>query len=428
MKFLGIFVALVALFNYVVATVEPPSDLGVTQHSGYITVDKEIDGNLFYWFFESQHDPSNDPVVLWLTGGPGCSSMLALFTENGPFKVNDDGTGTTPNPYSWNKRANMLWVDQPVGTGFSYADSPKDYVRSEKQVAEDMYVFLQKFFKKYPQYSKQDFFVTGESYGGHYVPAVSARIFYGNKNGDGDHINFKGLAIGNGWVSPSVQYAQYGPFSYENSLIDKDTYRSVNRSVDSCQKYIKEQNWTLAQLYCNNIESKILNAAGNINVYNIKEKCKHKPLCYDFDNVIKYLNTPSVKQRIGARSDIKWETCNMNVHSKLMTDWYESFRKDLPPLLHNNIRVLIYSGDLDFICNWYGGRAWVSTMDWAGKEGYNRAPLNTWTVNHSTAGTAKTFKSLTFLRVFQAGHMVPLDQPVNALTMLNTFTSGQDFN
>jgi len=156
---------------------KPPPGMpeGVTQHYGYLLANETYGAYLFYWLFESQGNPQTDPLVLWLTGGPGCSSELALFFENGPYTVNPD-LSLTPNPYSWNTNANLLYVDQPAGTGFSYAKNTSGYVINEAQVAADFYVFLQNFMKKFPQYASLPFFITGESYGGHYVPAISAYI------------------------------------------------------------------------------------------------------------------------------------------------------------------------------------------------------------------------------------------------------------
>ena len=128
----------------------------------------------FYWFFESRSAPKSDPVVLWMTGGPGCSSEVALFGENGPCSVNAAGDGTIPNAFSWNSNASLLYIDQPAGTGFSYgagADTDED------GVATDMYDFLQQFMQAHPEYNKLPFFTFGESYAGHYVPAVTHRIW-----------------------------------------------------------------------------------------------------------------------------------------------------------------------------------------------------------------------------------------------------------
>jgi len=116
--FLAFLASAVGIFSPLFNTSKLPKD--VVQHYGYINVNSKYNANVFYWFFESQGTPSSDPVVLWLTGGPGCSSELALFFENGPYTV--DGNGNlSPNPYSCNSFTNLLYVDQPVGTGFSYA-------------------------------------------------------------------------------------------------------------------------------------------------------------------------------------------------------------------------------------------------------------------------------------------------------------------
>ena len=133
----------------------------VKQISGYIRLGHSKK-NYFFWFFESRSDPANDPVVLWLTGGPGCSSELALFAENGPCTI--DGTTTKSNKYSWNSKANLLYVDQPSGTGFSYGGEVWDH--NEKDVAQDMYVFVTTFLHQYEKYRNLPFFLFGESYAG----------------------------------------------------------------------------------------------------------------------------------------------------------------------------------------------------------------------------------------------------------------------
>ncbi|CAE8711096.1 unnamed protein product, partial [Polarella glacialis] len=153
-----------------VLEVQSPSGLcdpSVKQHSGYYTFG-EKKKQYFFWFFESRSDPANDPTVMWLTGGPGCSSMTGMLFENGPCKVSPDGETTHLNPYSWTTKANVMWVDQPPGTGFSKGTWDHD----ENGVAEDMYQFLQTLFKAMPHYNTK-FFVTGESYAGHYIPAVT---------------------------------------------------------------------------------------------------------------------------------------------------------------------------------------------------------------------------------------------------------------
>ncbi|OWY97391.1 hypothetical protein PHMEG_00032091 [Phytophthora megakarya] len=158
--------------------------------AGYIELVNKVDDHYFYWFFESRTSPDTDPLVLWLTGGPDLT--------------------TKTNPYSWNNNANVIWLDQPTGVGFSFgAPADKDY--NETNVGENIYWFLQGFIKKYPEYRGREFFVTGESYGGHYVPAAAHYIWKANKAENSSNetatINLKGLAIGNGLTNELVQYA-----------------------------------------------------------------------------------------------------------------------------------------------------------------------------------------------------------------------------
>ena len=173
-------------------------DPGVKQYSGYIDLTTGAK-HLFYWAFESRNDPATDPVILWMTGGPGCSSAVALFGENGPCKVNADGTATKLNPYSWNRNATLIYVDQPAGTGFSYG--AKD--ATEAGVARDMVDFLVQWFRTHGKFSDHDLYVTGESYAGHYVPAVSSGL-----GGQYDAMGPGASPMGQFQQSqPSMQYA-----------------------------------------------------------------------------------------------------------------------------------------------------------------------------------------------------------------------------
>eukprot|EP00658_Telonema_sp_P-2_P006977 TRINITY_DN1260_c0_g1_i2.p1 TRINITY_DN1260_c0_g1~~TRINITY_DN1260_c0_g1_i2.p1 ORF type:complete len:250 (-),score=79.62 TRINITY_DN1260_c0_g1_i2:21-770(-) len=179
----------------------------VQQYTGYYKLTTG-DKNYFYWFFESRNDPANDPVVLWMTGGPGCSSEVALFGENGPCTVNADGSGTETNPYSWNSKASLIYIDQPAGTGFSYGLGMD---HDEVGVANDMYDFLQQFFQGHSKYAKLPFYAVGESYAGHYVPAVTHKIWENNRNlpSGAIKINHQGTAVGNGLTDPLIQYKYY---------------------------------------------------------------------------------------------------------------------------------------------------------------------------------------------------------------------------
>jgi len=438
MKVLSILVVVLAIALSALAADRVTPGYGpekVLQQSGYITVpgfNNDNGTHLYYWFFESRVNPETSPLVLWLTGGPGCSSTTALFLENGPYKVNKD-LSLTLNPYSWNSVANVIWLDQPVGTGFSYSDSIFDYTLNEEQVSTDLYQFLQAFLQRNPKYAKLPFFITGESYAGHYNTHFSSYIVRKNQEGKNPKINFQGVAIGNGWVDPLHQYAQYGNFMYSRGFLTKaqlDTYN--NYSYPACAQAVASGNWPIALSLCNGAMGGVLlsseiNAGRTINVYDVRIPCEVPPLCYDFSSVTSLLNQASVKQALGVDPSMTWYSCVTSVHTALLGDWVTSFAQDLPAVLRSGARVLVYSGVEDFVCNFMGGADWVSNMKWTGQGGFNSAPVNTWNVNGSPAGRVKSFRGFTWLEVDKAGHLAPMDQPVNTLDMISRFLSNKPF-
>ncbi|KAI0236827.1 hypothetical protein L0F63_001508 [Massospora cicadina] len=207
-------------------------NLSYVTYSGYL--DTAADKHFFFWFFESRSNPKKDPFVLWLNGGPGCSSLTGLLMELGPCRVENSGNGTKVNPYSWNENANVLFLDQPLNTGFSYG-SPS--VTDTVAASEDVYAFLQLFFKQFPHYRKLDFHIFGESYGGHYVPEFAKHIFESNMvDNPNTYINLKSIGVGNGLTDPLTQYDYYPDMACKNSY---KPVLSKSDSVPRCRTMIK---------------------------------------------------------------------------------------------------------------------------------------------------------------------------------------------
>ncbi|XP_028091622.1 serine carboxypeptidase II-3-like [Camellia sinensis] len=151
-----------------------PNGINFDQYSGYVRVDPNAGRALFYYFAESQNS-SSKPLVLWLNGGPGCSSFgNGAMMELGPFRVNSDGLTLSENKYAWNNAANILFLESPAGVGFSYSNTTSDYDKSgDARTAADSYTFLVNWLERFPKYKTRDFFITGESYAGHYVPQLA---------------------------------------------------------------------------------------------------------------------------------------------------------------------------------------------------------------------------------------------------------------
>eukprot|EP00253_Pinus_taeda_P033117 PITA_33117 len=396
-------------------------------HAGYFRLKDTHAARVFYFFFESRGSKADDPVVLWMTGGPGCGSEIAVFYENGPFKITDNLT-LIWNEYGWDKASNIIFVDQPTGTGFSYNTDRRDLRHDEKGVSNDMYDFIQEFFKEHPKYAKNDLFITGESYGGHYVPAVTSRVHQGNKNNEGLPINLKGFAIGNGLTDPTIQYKAYTDYAFEMGLIREDDYNRINKIYPSCERSIKicgtKGNDTCIASYftCKSIFDSILALAGNINYYDIRKEC-NGDLCYGFLNMKYYLNQSSVKDALGVGSQ-QFGLCSTLVFEYMLADWMRNMEVGIPTLLEDGVKLLVYAGEYDLICNWLGNSRWVNSMDWFGKDNFKKAPIKSFLVDDKEAGLITSYGPLSFLKVHDAGHMVPMDQPKAALEMLKRWTQG----
>jgi len=144
---------------------------------------------------ESQGNPETDPVVLWLNGGPGCSSLLGLLSENGPFTLQQDGATLELNPYSWNQVASIIYLESPSGVGFSYSDNG-NYLTGDNDTAAGNYNFLLGFFEAFPEFASNPFYIAGESFAGYYVPQTAYAVMKGNAAGNAK-INLLGFAVGN---------------------------------------------------------------------------------------------------------------------------------------------------------------------------------------------------------------------------------------
>ncbi|KAL6598706.1 hypothetical protein ACP70R_046104 [Stipagrostis hirtigluma subsp. patula] len=413
----------------------PVEELG--HHAGYYRLPHTHAARMFYFFFESRDRGRGKPVVMWLTGGPGCSSELALFYENGPFQIANN-LSLVWNDYGWDKVSNLIYVDQPTGTGFSYSTDLRDLRFGEKGVADDLYDFLQAFFTEHPDLLENDFYITGESYAGHYIPAAAERVHRGNKKASGLHINLKGFAIGNGLTDPAIQYGAYADYALQMGIIGERARNTINKLLPACNLGIKlcgdraifQHDYGYAgaipciasYFVCNSIFTSILLLAGNVNYYDIRKQCEGS-LCYDFSNMDKFLNEKTVRDALGVGNK-KFISCSPLVYEAMIADWMKNLEVGIPALLEDGIKVLIYAGEYDLICNWLGNFRWVNSMVWSGQQNFSEAPMLPFKANGKEAGMLKSYGSLSFLKVYNAGHMVPMDQPEAALEMLKKWMGG----
>ncbi|KAL9110061.1 MAG: hypothetical protein Q9227_005400 [Pyrenula ochraceoflavens] len=284
---------------------------GVNQYSGYLSVGSNM--NMWFWFFEARNSPTTAPLATWFNGGPGCSSMIGLFQENGPCHFINGASTPSLNQYSWNTYANMLYIDQPIGVGFSYGT---DSVTSTVTAAPYVWTFLQAFFAQFPQYESRNFGIFTESYGGHYGPEFAD--YFQSQNSaikagtvKGQNINLVALGINNGWYDPIIQYEAYITYSYNNSykpIISTSQYNSYMNTYNSkCLPALKgctgetgtNSACESAENTCYNGIEGPLSEAANFDVYDIRAPSNdpNPPETY-----VTYLQSSAVTKAIGAQS------------------------------------------------------------------------------------------------------------------------------
>ncbi|KAF1835123.1 hypothetical protein BDW02DRAFT_496705 [Decorospora gaudefroyi] len=410
-------------------------------HSGHIEVDAAHNSNLFFWHYENRHIADRQRTVLWLNGGPGCSSMDGAMMEIGPYRVRDGGK-LEYNNGSWDEFANLLFVDQPVGTGFSYVNTDS-YLTELDQMADHMIIFLEKWFALFPEYEHDDLYIAGESYAGQHIPYVGRAILNRNKNNAAKAPwALKGLLIGNGWMSPVDQYLAYIPFAYQNGLMQAGTdmaKRVENQQRICIDKLDKGGFNNVDTRECEAIMVTILEETKDtkadrmnqcLNMYDIR--LRDDSSCGmnwppDLEYVTPYLRRPDVIQALHINPDKKtgWQECNGAVSGHFRAKNSEPSVKFLPELIEQ-IPVLLFSGDKDFICNHVGTEAMIKNLEWNGGKGFEASPgvqnaKQDWVFEGEAAGTWQEARNLTYVVFYNSSHMVPFDYPRRTRDMLDRF-------
>ncbi|GMH12208.1 hypothetical protein Nepgr_014049 [Nepenthes gracilis] len=398
-----------------------PEGVDFNQYAGYVDVDPDAGKALFYYFVESAQDSAAKPLVLWLNGGPGCSSLgNGALQELGPFRVNSDGTTLFRNKYAWNNVANMIFLESPARVGFSYGRNSSIYDDTgDKSTAKDAYTFLVNWLERFPHYKSRDFFITGESYAGHYVPQLAYTILVNNKIGNRTIINLKGIAIGNAWIDDATNMAGMLDYFWTHALSSDESHAEINEYCNF------SSNDTSIQ--CETAIKRAIDEIGNIDIYNI-----YAPLCFNpalrngsigsvesFDPcssiyVASYLNREEVQAALHAKPT-NWSACSGY-------NWMDSPDTVLPvleKLIASKISVRIYSGDVD-------GRVPVTSSKYAINS--LKLPVKTawrpWYTNEQVGGYVVGYEGLELVTIRGAGHLVPSYQPERALNMISSFLQG----
>ncbi|XP_022564234.1 serine carboxypeptidase-like 22 isoform X2 [Brassica napus] len=376
--------------------------VGFSQFSGYVTVNESHGRSLFYWLTESSSSPHTKPLLLWLNGGPGCSSIAYGATEEiGPFRINR-GSNLYLNSFSWNIEANLLFLESPVGVGFSYTNTSSD-------------------FKEF-----------GDERTGHYVPQLAKKINEYNKAFNKPTINIKGFMVGNPDMDKNNDKLGTITYWWSHAMISDTNYNLILRNCNfTADSFTKE---------CN---SSIYNAAadfGEIDQYSIytpkcvrmkqmrkavlaRQTTEYDPCTESYADI--YYNRPDVQRAMHANQTAipyKWTACSDPVFNNW--NWRLSDNSMLPiykELMEAGLRIWVYSGDTDSVIPVTATRFSISKLN---------LPVKTrwypWYSGNQVGGRTEVYEGLTFVTVRGAGHEVPLFKPQSALILLKYFLAGKE--
>jgi carboxypeptidase D len=404
-----------------------------TNYAGHLYVDGDHSAH-FYWLFEKPTQPDTAPLIIWMNGGPGCSSMDGLFLELGPFKF--ENHKVVLNDHSWHKIGNLLFIDQPVGTGLSFTTKAK-YPKNDLEVNLHFYKMLLEFFNLHDNYLfseangkkiTREIYLTGESHAGHYIPSMTKYILEQNENSI-IRINIAGLAIGNGWIDPFNQY-DVSDFMHSLGIISLGQKFHLKQREKTCQGLIRKG--TFRSNVCLSLLDDVLAATGTpvtgrLSMYDARLSSRTASYPPGHEEVESYLNKKEVRAALHVIAPQKYQECTDPPYFALTHQDAKGVTAELAFVLNLEIPVLLYSGQFDIICNHLGTEKMLNKLLWNGRAEWLRSTTGVWAVNNNPSGFVRNAKNLIYLIVTNAGHMVPLSKPVESSDMIERFIKKKSF-
>nr|XP_019959222.1 PREDICTED: retinoid-inducible serine carboxypeptidase [Paralichthys olivaceus] len=397
--------------------------------------------HMFWWLYyaDSQSAGYTDlPLVMWLQGGPGGSgSGFGNFEEIGP--LNRD---LKPRKTSWVQAASVLFVDNPVGTGFSYTDSPGGFATNVATIASDMLVLLKHFFSEKADFQSVPFYIFSESYGGKMAAAISLELTKAISQGT-VKCNFAGVALGDSWISPVDSVMTWGPYLYTTSLLDDRGLTDVNSAAEEVKQAVEQQQFEKATELWSMTETVVEQNTNGVNFYNIlTQDPDEKVRSSEGENFIalqtrrhirplhsqslsELMNGP-IRKKLGIiPQNVTWGGQAEDVFSHMAGDFMRPVVDIVSQLLTAGVNVTVYNGQLDLIVDTMGQELWMKRLKWDELPGFNKLR---WTALDDpispgvTGAFYKTYKNFAFYWILRAGHMIPSDQGPMALQMMKMIT------
>ena len=366
-----------------------------------------------------------------MSGGPGASSLYASVHEIGPcsIKSQDDlvwrpGSDVKsllqPNPHSWMANATLLFVDQPIGTGWSYHSNQTMTTANTLEAASDMRHLLQSLFSNFPQYKHLDLHIAGESYAGVYIPFIAEELL---KNGPG--INLNSIAVGNGDFNQELQTQYFADWGAAIGLWNSSIATEMNRFKDDCAHdaaICSAKNVTCILSFSSCVRFNEMNhLPRNMNPYDVRtQKMAHGVLPDSgyLESIDLLFQDPKVQALMEGEVPFKTLTNLLSFDDSAL----ENSSNVVKRLLENGVRVLIYAGEYDSVCTFTGQIAWMESIS----SGFKTSQQRNWTsaITSQKAGEWRMFEQFAFVRVYNAGHMVPFFQPEHSLEMIQEWLHG----
>ncbi|XP_027186127.1 serine carboxypeptidase-like 13 isoform X2 [Cicer arietinum] len=377
-------------------------DLPFKLETGYIGVGEGAKVQIFYYFVESQRNPFIDPILLWFVGGPGCSGLSAFFFENGPLKMDPNYSENLPklklNPYAWTHMLNMIYIDMPVGTGFSYSETQEGYYSNATLWVDHTYSFLQKWFIEHSKFSSNPFYIGGGSYSGLTTGPLVQKVYEGYIAKQVPLIKIKGYVI----ASPAVDIYQERNmkvlYAYHMTLIPKKLYESLEENCKGNYLIIDPNNTKCVSDYEAYSES------------------------YDHILVDIWANDENVRKALHVREGTKEEflRCNKTLaYKENLFNAVEYYRN----LTNANIQALVYCSDLDMAIPHLGTEYWIRSFNMNTHDKWRP-----WFVEGQVAGFTEIYKMkedhyLTYVTVKGAGHVAQTFKPKEVYNMIQRWFS-----
>lgn len=410
--------------------------LGPSESWDYVTV--RPGAHMFWWLYVTDGPSAERPLVLWLQGGPGGSGTgFGNFEEIGPLNRNLE-----PRKTSWTQAASLLFVDNPVGTGFSYTDRPDGFATDVSMVAADMLVLLQHFFTQKSEFQSVPFYIFSESYGGKMAAAISSELTKAIAQGS-LKCNFAGVALGDSWISPLDSVMTWGPYLYSTSLLDDFGLADVSSAADAVKQAVEMQQFEKATELWSIAETVVEQNTNGVNFYNILtqepdervvasaggnfitlQARRHiRPL--HSQSLSELMNGP-IRKKLGIiPQNVTWGGQAEEVFSNMAGDFMKPVVDVVDQLLAAGVNVTVYNGQLDLIVDTIGQELWVKRLKWAGLPAFNKmrwTPVDDPASPGITGAFYKTHQNFSFYWILKAGHMIPSDQGPMALQMLKMIT------